>query len=65
MRFGEALLERFAMSPVGYQFIMHVAPRIDKVLIPRTKGRLSSIDSAWWGWSRPPAPSRDSRVRIR
>ena len=31
------------MSPVGYRFILHVAPRIDKVLIPRTKGHLSSI----------------------
>lgn len=30
------------MTPVGYQFLLHVAPRIDKVLIPRTKGRLSS-----------------------
>lgn len=35
------------MSPVGYQFLLHLAPRIDKVLIPRTKGRLSSagVDS--------------------
>ena len=30
------------MSPVGYQLALHVAPHIDKVLIPRTNGRLSS-----------------------
>jgi deazaflavin-dependent oxidoreductase (nitroreductase family) len=35
-------MERALMSPVGYQFLLHVAPRIDKVLIPRTHGRLSS-----------------------
>lgn len=29
------------MSPVGYQFLLRAAPRIDKVLIPRTNGRLS------------------------
>ena len=31
------------MSPVGYQFLLHLAPRIDKVLIPPTNGRLSSF----------------------
>jgi deazaflavin-dependent oxidoreductase (nitroreductase family) len=31
------------MSPAGYRFLLHVAPRIDKVLIPPTRGRLSSI----------------------
>jgi deazaflavin-dependent oxidoreductase (nitroreductase family) len=35
-------MERALMSPVGYQFLLHVAPHIDKVLIPRTHGRLSS-----------------------
>jgi deazaflavin-dependent oxidoreductase (nitroreductase family) len=30
------------MSPAGYQFLVHLAPRIDTVLIPRTTGRLSS-----------------------
>lgn len=30
------------MSKVGYQFMRHAAPRIDKVLIPRTRGRLST-----------------------
>lgn len=30
------------MSPVGYQFLLHLAPRIDKMLIPPTNGRLSS-----------------------
>jgi deazaflavin-dependent oxidoreductase (nitroreductase family) len=41
LRLDEALFERFAMSRVGNQFALHLAPRIDKVLIPRTKGRLS------------------------
>ncbi|WP_231995945.1 nitroreductase family deazaflavin-dependent oxidoreductase [Mycobacterium sp. 852002-51163_SCH5372311] len=43
LRLDEALFERFAMSRAGYQFALHVAPRIDKVLIPRTKGRLSAM----------------------
>lgn len=30
------------MTRAGYQFLLHLAPRIDKVVIPRTKGRLSS-----------------------
>lgn len=30
------------MTPVGYQYLLRLAPRIDKVVIPRTKGRLSS-----------------------
>lgn len=38
----EALLEKFAMSKAGYQFLLHVAPRIDRVVIPRTNGRLSA-----------------------
>lgn len=42
LRLHEVVLERALMSPVGYQFIVHLAPRIDKVLIPRTNGRLSS-----------------------
>lgn len=42
LRLGEALFERFAMSGLGYQFMLHVAPRLDKAVIPRTKGRLSS-----------------------
>lgn len=41
LRLNEALIERTLMTPVGYQFLLHLAPRIDKVLIPRTKGRLS------------------------
>jgi deazaflavin-dependent oxidoreductase (nitroreductase family) len=41
LRLDEALLERFAMSRPGYMFAVHLAPRIDKVLIPRTNGRLS------------------------
>ncbi|MFZ0905877.1 MAG: nitroreductase family deazaflavin-dependent oxidoreductase [Mycobacterium sp.] len=42
LRLDEALMERALMSPVGYRFLLHLAPRIDKVLIPRTHGRLSS-----------------------
>jgi deazaflavin-dependent oxidoreductase (nitroreductase family) len=42
LRIDEALLERLLMSPAGYQFLLRLAPRIDKVLIPRTNGRLSS-----------------------
>jgi deazaflavin-dependent oxidoreductase (nitroreductase family) len=42
LRIDEALFERFAMSRAGYLYILHAAPHIDKVLIPRTKGRLSS-----------------------
>jgi deazaflavin-dependent oxidoreductase (nitroreductase family) len=43
LRLDEALMERFATSPAGYQYLIHLAPRIDKVLIPRTNGRLSSV----------------------
>lgn len=43
LRLDEALFERFAMSRPGYLFGLHVAPRIDKVLIPRTNGRLSMM----------------------
>lgn len=42
LRLDEALVERALMSPAGYQFLLKVAPRIDKVVIPRTHGRLSS-----------------------
>ena len=35
-------MERALMSPAGYQFLVHLAPRIDKAVIPRTRGRLSS-----------------------
>ena len=39
-------MERALISPVGTLFVLHVAPRIDKALIPRTNGRLSSL-----GWN--------------
>ncbi len=42
LRLDEALVERLLVTPVGYQYLLHLAPRIDKTLIPRTKGRLSS-----------------------
>ncbi|MEB3980404.1 nitroreductase family deazaflavin-dependent oxidoreductase [Mycobacterium sp. 663a-19] len=43
LRLDEALFERFAMSRPGYLFGLHLAPRVDKVLIPRTNGRLSAM----------------------
>ncbi|WP_253851532.1 nitroreductase family deazaflavin-dependent oxidoreductase [Mycobacterium sp. 1423905.2] len=43
LRLYEALAERIAMSRVGYQLATNVAPKLDKLLIPRTKGRLSSM----------------------
>jgi deazaflavin-dependent oxidoreductase (nitroreductase family) len=43
LRLDEALMERALMSPAGYRFLVHVAPRIDKMVIPRTNGRLSSV----------------------
>lgn len=36
-------MERFSTSWLGSQFSRHVMPRIDKVLIPRTNGRLSAM----------------------
>jgi len=42
LRLDEALLEKFAMSRAGYQFLLRVAPRIDRFVIPKTNGRLSS-----------------------
>lgn len=42
LRLDEVLLERALMSRAGYQFLLHLAPRIDQILIPRTNGRLSS-----------------------
>ena len=53
------------MSPAGYRFLLHVAPRIEKVLIPPTRGRLSWPESAGWGWSRRHARSPGRRARIR
>ena len=43
LRVDEALLEKFAMSRVGYWFLLKVAPWIDRAVIPRTGGRLSSM----------------------
>lgn len=42
LRLDEALIERFVMSRIGMQFMLHVAPPFDKAVIPRTKGRFSS-----------------------
>ena len=38
----EAVMERLAMSPVGYRVLFPLAPAIDRVLIPLTGGRWSS-----------------------
>lgn len=38
----EAALEKFATSRLGYQYLLHLAPKIDKVVIPRTHGRISA-----------------------
>ncbi len=40
---AEALSEAFAMSRLGYRYLLHLAPRIDRFLIPRTNGRWSSV----------------------
>lgn len=42
-RLDEALLEKLVMSPIGYQYTLKLAPRIDRMLIPRTHGRFSSL----------------------
>ena len=39
---SEDISERVAMSPVGYRYLLHLAPKIDKRVIPRTEGRWSS-----------------------
>lgn len=38
----EAMAEKFAMSPAGYQYLLRMAPAIDRFLIPRTNGTWSS-----------------------
>jgi len=38
----EAFSERFAMSRLGQRYLLHLAPRIDRFVIPRTEGRWSS-----------------------
>ncbi|OBI85233.1 hypothetical protein A5661_12790 [Mycobacterium asiaticum] len=43
MRLHEALGERIAMSKFGYQMAIHVAPHIDRRLIPWTGGRLGTM----------------------
>jgi hypothetical protein len=65
LRIDEALMERFLMSPVGFQFLLQAAPRIDKVLIPRTNGRFSSLGLDKIGSSRRPAPSLGSPALTR
>jgi deazaflavin-dependent oxidoreductase (nitroreductase family) len=38
----EAVMEKFAMSSLGRQYLIRVAPRIDRFVIPRTNGKWSS-----------------------
>ncbi|BDB41754.1 hypothetical protein IWGMT90018_22000 [Mycobacterium kiyosense] len=40
--FAEAVGERIAMSRFGYQLAVHVAPSVDRFLLPRTNGRFST-----------------------
>ena len=35
-------MERVLMTRAGYLYLLHIAPRVDKLVIPRTKGQLSS-----------------------
>jgi deazaflavin-dependent oxidoreductase (nitroreductase family) len=42
LRPDEAILERFAMTRAGNLFMLKVAPRVDKTVLPRTRGRLGS-----------------------
>src|SRR5947209_15580035 len=42
LRWDEVLIGSALMSPAGYRFLVHLAPRIDQLVIPRTNGRLSS-----------------------
>jgi hypothetical protein len=58
-------MERALMSPAGYQFLIRLAPPIDKVLIPRTNGRLSSAGIDRVGSSRRPVRSPGWRAPIR
>jgi len=46
-------------------FAVHLAPRMDKVLIPRTNGHLSTMGIDMVGLVTPPAPGPDSRAPIR
>ncbi|MEE6176838.1 nitroreductase family deazaflavin-dependent oxidoreductase [Mycobacterium sp. 050134] len=43
LRWDEVAFERFAMSRVGYVAGSRLAPAIDKTLVPRSKGRLSTM----------------------
>ncbi|MCV7089550.1 nitroreductase family deazaflavin-dependent oxidoreductase [Mycobacterium interjectum] len=43
LRWDEAVFERMAMTRVGSLLGKFLAPRVDKVLIPRTNGHLSTM----------------------
>lgn len=40
---SEALAERFAQTPLGQRYLLHAAPKIDRVMLPRTNGHWSSV----------------------
>ena len=42
-RLDEAILEKLVTSPIGVMYTLHLAPRIDRVVIPRTHGKFSSL----------------------
>ncbi len=43
MSLYESVLERFARTPVGYWFVMRIAPRIDPPLLRFSGGRFSCV----------------------
>ncbi|MDX1511579.1 MAG: nitroreductase/quinone reductase family protein [Nitriliruptorales bacterium] len=45
----EALAEKFAMSRMGYWYLLRLAPRLDRFLIPRTNGKWSSTGKGMVG----------------
>lgn len=45
----EDLSERAAMSRLGYRYLLHVAPAIDRFVIPRTQGHWSSAGKDFVG----------------
>lgn len=45
----EAMAEKFAMSKAGYWYLLNLAPRLDRFLIPRTNGKWSSTGKGMVG----------------
>lgn len=40
---SEAVAERFAQTSLGQRYLLHVAPKIDRVTLPRTNGHWGSV----------------------